>query len=124
MAMIRCPECGKEVSNLAETCPNCGFPIAKEIISNDNTDEYDADKDSIIEDWKDDIVYGILSILISIVATLIAIRIHAGVGLIFPLILYIISTKIAISYKKIVSFIGLLISGFGIASIVLTLLFG
>ena len=27
MAMIKCPECGKEISDLAETCPNCGFPI-------------------------------------------------------------------------------------------------
>lgn len=124
MAMIRCPECGKEVSNLAETCPNCGYPVAKEIISDDSADEYDVDKGSMLEDWKDDIVYGILSILINIVATLIALRIYAGVGLIFPLILYIISAKIAISYKKVISFIGLLISGFGIASIVLTLLFG
>jgi hypothetical protein len=28
MALIKCPECGKEVSNLAKTCPNCGFSIA------------------------------------------------------------------------------------------------
>lgn len=24
MAMIKCPECGKEISNKAKTCPNCG----------------------------------------------------------------------------------------------------
>lgn len=28
MAMINCPECGKEVSDKAKTCPNCGAPIA------------------------------------------------------------------------------------------------
>jgi len=28
MAMIKCPECGREVSSLAKTCPNCGFSIA------------------------------------------------------------------------------------------------
>ena len=28
MAMIICPECGKSVSDKAETCPNCGYPIA------------------------------------------------------------------------------------------------
>lgn len=28
MALIRCPECGKEISNKAEACPNCGYPIA------------------------------------------------------------------------------------------------
>lgn len=29
MAMITCPECGKEVSDKAEVCPNCGCPINK-----------------------------------------------------------------------------------------------
>ena len=28
MALIRCPECGKEISDKAEACPNCGYPIA------------------------------------------------------------------------------------------------
>lgn len=27
MALIKCPECGKEVSNKAESCINCGYPI-------------------------------------------------------------------------------------------------
>lgn len=27
MAMINCPECGKEVSDKAATCPNCGASI-------------------------------------------------------------------------------------------------
>lgn len=27
MALIRCPECGKEVSDKANKCPNCGCPI-------------------------------------------------------------------------------------------------
>jgi len=30
MALIKCPECGKEVSSMAPTCPNCGCPIKKE----------------------------------------------------------------------------------------------
>ena len=28
MALIRCPECNKEVSDTAATCPNCGYSIA------------------------------------------------------------------------------------------------
>lgn len=28
MAMIKCPECGKDVSSSAANCPNCGYPIA------------------------------------------------------------------------------------------------
>lgn len=27
MALINCPECGKEVEEGVLTCPNCGFPI-------------------------------------------------------------------------------------------------
>lgn len=27
LALINCPECGKEVSDKAKSCPNCGCPI-------------------------------------------------------------------------------------------------
>lgn len=27
MALIKCPECGKEISDKASACPNCGSPI-------------------------------------------------------------------------------------------------
>lgn len=33
MALIKCPECGKEVSDRASSCPNCGLPIS---IRNEN----------------------------------------------------------------------------------------
>ncbi|MDO5562202.1 MAG: zinc ribbon domain-containing protein [Synergistaceae bacterium] len=29
MAMIKCPECGKEISDSAEVCPNCGKSMKK-----------------------------------------------------------------------------------------------
>jgi membrane protein YdbS with pleckstrin-like domain len=28
MALIKCPECGREVSSSAPTCPACGYPVA------------------------------------------------------------------------------------------------
>lgn len=28
MALMKCPECGKEVSDKAAVCPNCGVEIA------------------------------------------------------------------------------------------------
>lgn len=31
MALMVCPECGKQVSDPAEACPNCGYPIPKYI---------------------------------------------------------------------------------------------
>ncbi len=27
MALIKCPECGKEISSMGKSCPNCGCPI-------------------------------------------------------------------------------------------------
>lgn len=27
MSLMKCPKCGSEISDLAENCPNCGFPI-------------------------------------------------------------------------------------------------
>ncbi len=29
MALVSCPECNKEISNLAAACPHCGYPIEK-----------------------------------------------------------------------------------------------
>jgi hypothetical protein len=30
MALIKCPECGREVSDAAASCPGCGYPIAQQ----------------------------------------------------------------------------------------------
>ncbi len=27
MALIKCPECGKKISDKAKSCPQCGFPL-------------------------------------------------------------------------------------------------
>ena len=31
MALITCPECGKEISDMAEACINCGYPIGNRV---------------------------------------------------------------------------------------------
>lgn len=31
MALIKCPECGKEVSDRSDVCVNCGFPIKEQL---------------------------------------------------------------------------------------------
>ncbi len=33
MALINCPECQKEISELVKTCPHCGYPVNKKKIS-------------------------------------------------------------------------------------------
>ena len=32
MALIRCPECNNEISEMSVTCPNCGYPLRKEVV--------------------------------------------------------------------------------------------
>lgn len=27
MALVKCPDCGKEISSKADKCPNCGYPV-------------------------------------------------------------------------------------------------
>ncbi len=36
MALIKCPECGREISDKAEVCIGCGFPL-KEYLSSERT---------------------------------------------------------------------------------------
>ena len=31
MALVFCPDCGKQVSEHAEVCPNCGYPVKSNI---------------------------------------------------------------------------------------------
>lgn len=37
MSLIKCPECGKEISSMAESCPHCGYPIRKSQNSENNS---------------------------------------------------------------------------------------
>ena len=48
MALIKCPECNKEVSDKAEICVHCGYPISKWI------KERNSDSSQSNEDIKDD----------------------------------------------------------------------
>lgn len=36
MALIKCPECGWKISDKADSCPGCGYPINKDINMNKN----------------------------------------------------------------------------------------
>lgn len=45
MALITCPECGKQVSDSAEACPHCGYPIKKKLSEAvpDNSNQTESD---------------------------------------------------------------------------------
>ena len=63
MALIKCPECGKQISDKAESCPNCGYRIEstieekKEIPSTIKQEAKEIDK-------KISICYAIVAVLV------------------------------------------------------------
>lgn len=48
MALINCPECGKQFSNKAVACPNCGYP--SELINNDRVSNIDIKQDEEVDE--------------------------------------------------------------------------
>lgn len=34
MALIKCPECEKEISDKAPACPHCGCPLTDDVVVN------------------------------------------------------------------------------------------
>ena len=39
MALIKCPECDKQISDKAESCPHCGYSLEKRPSSNHNNNK-------------------------------------------------------------------------------------
>lgn len=69
MAMINCPECGKEVSSVAESCPNCGYGVKKHFNDIENNEKLK--KLEAIQLEKKKKISKILKIVIPIVAVVI-----------------------------------------------------
>lgn len=44
MALMKCPECGKDVSDKANACPHCGCPVPLQHISNTQNEEEDTEE--------------------------------------------------------------------------------
>lgn len=40
MALIECPECKKQISDRAVSCPNCGYPLKQQQTNNADENEY------------------------------------------------------------------------------------
>ena len=45
MAIIKCSECGKEISDKASMCPNCGCPVS--VMESETKDDVGTNKDQI-----------------------------------------------------------------------------
>lgn len=49
MALIKCPECGREVSDKASKCPQCGFPIRESMGANGKEQEESPTEDFSVQ---------------------------------------------------------------------------
>lgn len=48
MALINCPECGKQVSTEASTCPSCGYPVAEKLAQGEAPSQSAADPNELL----------------------------------------------------------------------------
>ena len=48
MAIIKCPECGRQISDKAPTCPSCGVEIAGKITKCPHCGEVYLDRKSVV----------------------------------------------------------------------------
>lgn len=47
MALMNCPECSKEISDQAESCPNCGYNIKKYIAEQNKLNMTEKEKEAV-----------------------------------------------------------------------------
>lgn len=50
MGLIKCPECGKEISDKADVCIGCGFPIKKYVENRENYSESKNEEQTTVDD--------------------------------------------------------------------------
>jgi hypothetical protein len=53
MALIDCPECGKQVSSLAKACPTCGLPVRRHLQARESGEARAARKRKFAEFGRD-----------------------------------------------------------------------
>lgn len=66
MSLIKCPECGKDVSDQAKFCPNCGCPVTPPITSYQQNIQLNTPMNTPTNTKKKDSVLSILSIIFSL----------------------------------------------------------
>ena len=53
MALVKCPECGKEISDKADSCPNCGYLMNSSGDHRSCNIYHEADCSKIVKPWND-----------------------------------------------------------------------
>lgn len=98
MALMKCSECGKEVSNKANVCMNCGNPIqkGKKASKKDYSLLTDSEKEQVKERMKENGEFSDLSIMILKVFIVLG-EIQIGISLLILIFVPMISIILLIS---------------------------
>lgn len=105
MALIKCPECGKEISDKAKSCPNCGYPIT----INQQRNPAPIQVQPMCQDVKPkNSTLGILALVFSIL----------GCTFVIGIILAIIDIRKKDNTKKTCSIVALVISCFWLLAVI------
>ena len=94
MAMIKCPECGTEVSDKAEKCPKCAYPI-----QSTQTEEKTQTIQQTSKKLKKHIIFSVLALIVGVIFLFIKSISWLGVLLIIVGIAWYIITKFNIWWR-------------------------
>ena len=110
MALIKCPDCGKEFSDKASACPNCACPVSKEMekVVREEKKEYVSPNPIAITGF----TLSLISVFLPIFWGTIGIS-----GTIFSII-GVLVTFIKNKKGKVLSIIGIILGLIGIASVI------
>ena len=89
MALINCPECKREISSLATSCPHCGIPMSN-VQDTKTTGESITTIQETSKRLKKQIIYSVIVIVISIPLFILAVSNDSGsLGLISGLLFFV-----------------------------------
>lgn len=99
MALIKCSECGREISDKASVCMNCGNPIENnECITENKVEKYD--------------IISLCGFIISLIAIFVSLwGLFTILGLVLSIIGFINVTN---NNYKLLSVVGIIVSGVGL----------
>ena len=87
MALINCPECGKQISDQAKNCPDCGYPIYSEvIIIDERNDKKSTAPPTVVVERKEGCFLQTLNIgciVILVIIVLLFLFVFGGLSLLF-----------------------------------------
>ncbi len=118
MPMIKCPECGKEISDKAAACPNCGCPIKKsnaEFIKQNTEEMWEKDDNCVSNEESPVSIISLVCYVSGVIFSFINIGIAFALGVIAIILAIVASCQTSQKDTCAAIVLWINIIGFGIA---------